>query len=85
MLREFLASALARGTYITVTVPSEIHVDEAGEAMDVVQPMQVLAVDKRQVNVTTYDVTTDPALEAETSSVQQYERWMSFDSEPCRG
>ena len=83
VLREFLASALARGTYITVTVPSEIHVDEAGEPMDVVQPMQVLAVDKRQVNVTTYDVTMDPAREAETSSVQQYERWMSFDSEPC--
>ena len=33
VLREFLASALARGTYITVTVPSEIHVDEAGEAI----------------------------------------------------
>ena len=83
VLRDFLASALTRGTYITVTVPSEIHVDEAGDAMDVAQPMQVLAVEKRQRNVITYDVTEDPREDGATSSVQQYERWMPFDAEPC--
>ena len=51
--------------------------------MDVAQPMQVLAVEKRQRNVSTYDVTEDPRDDGAISSVQQYERWMPFDAKPC--
>ena len=57
--------------------------DEAGEPLDVARPMQVLAVEKRQRNVKTYDVAEDPPEDGATASVQEYERWMSFGAEPC--